>query len=105
MLFSYFMLSLQQFLKQCSTISLLANVITLFQLELVQRDGYPLETHYVTTKDGYILTVHRIPTGKGGETNGKVVYLQHGLLLDTTQWVLLGPESENALGKLIHFSS
>ena len=26
--------------------------------------GYPAETHWVTTDDGYILTIHRIPYGK-----------------------------------------
>ena len=27
-------------------------------------DGYPAETHYATTEDGYILAMHRIPHGK-----------------------------------------
>ena len=29
--------------------------------ELIDYWGYPVETHWVTTADDYILTVHRIP--------------------------------------------
>ena len=32
-------------------------------------NGYPEETHYVTTEDGYILTLHRIPAGKDDRYN------------------------------------
>nr|CAD7603633.1 unnamed protein product [Timema genevievae] len=32
--------------------------------ELIAKKGYPAETHTVTTEDGYILTLHRIPYGK-----------------------------------------
>lgn len=42
--------------------------------EIIQSYGYPLEIHKVKTKDGYILTLHRIP--RHGRTP---VYLQHGL--------------------------
>ena len=31
--------------------------------------GYPVEEHLVTTDDGYVLTMHRIPFGKDGLTN------------------------------------
>ena len=48
---------------------------------------YPVETHYVTTEDGYILTVFRIP-GPRGESletakagNKKVLLYQHGILV------------------------
>ena len=30
-------------------------------VELIEYWDYPSETHWVTTADGYILTVHRIP--------------------------------------------
>ncbi len=36
--------------------------LTLFGL--VTSKGYPIEEHKVTTPDGYILTLHRIPHGK-----------------------------------------
>uniref|UniRef100_A0A7S3CY44 Lipase n=1 Tax=Palpitomonas bilix TaxID=652834 RepID=A0A7S3CY44_9EUKA len=52
--------------------------------QLVTSFGYPVEEHKVTTSDGYILGVFRIPhglTAKGAAAAGKpVVWLQHGLL-------------------------
>lgn len=32
--------------------------------EMIQTRGYPVESHFVTTKDGYILNMFRIPYGK-----------------------------------------
>ncbi|CAH1105282.1 unnamed protein product [Psylliodes chrysocephalus] len=61
--------------------------------QLISNEGYPSENHYVTTTDGYILNLHRIPRGKNGTSNGKVVLLQHGLLLASSDWVLLGPKN------------
>ena len=34
--------------------------------EFLTAEGYPLEDHYVTTADGYILHLHRIPAQKPG---------------------------------------
>lgn len=56
--------------------------------------------HEVKTDDGYILTMHRIPEGKtnkGG--NRPPVYLQHGLLMSSVDWIINRPD--NALGKFI----
>lgn len=49
--------------------------------EIVKRQGYPIESHHVTTTDGYILTIFRIPYGKikNSSKNKKPVFLQHGL--------------------------
>ena len=33
---------------------------------MIEYWGYPVEEHRVTTDDGYILTMHRIPYGKDG---------------------------------------
>lgn len=33
--------------------------------EIIQGHGYSFEEHQVLTSDGYILTVFRIPSGKG----------------------------------------
>lgn len=53
------------------------------QEDLVKNDGYPLEKYSVTTKDGYINTLYRIPYGKS-EANTKkprpAVILSHGLV-------------------------
>lgn len=43
--------------------------------------GYPCERYEVTTEDGYILTLHRIPHGRNKiASNGYPVFLQHGIL-------------------------
>ena len=31
-------------------------------VDLIKSQGYPAETHYVQTSDGYILTIHRFKT-------------------------------------------
>lgn len=47
---------------------------------LVETQGYKCEEHTVTTNDGYILSVLRIPTGRSGKKADKPpVLLQHGL--------------------------
>jgi len=55
--------------------------------------GYPSETHYVTTEDGYIIELHRIPALKA---NQKPVYLQHGVFGKSNEWILTS--SERSLG-------
>ncbi|XP_063239530.1 lipase 3-like isoform X2 [Bacillus rossius redtenbacheri] len=61
--------------------------------ELIAKNGYPAETHTVTTEDGYIITFHRIPYGKAGPSrNRPVVFLQHGLMCSSGVWVLAGSE-------------
>ena len=42
---------------------------------LIRSKGYEAEEHNVTTQDGYILNIQRIPN-----PNKPVVFLQHGLL-------------------------
>ncbi|XP_066150373.1 lipase 3-like [Euwallacea fornicatus] len=57
---------------------------------LIASNGYPVETHKVTTSDGYILTLHRIPSGTTGASLGKVAYLQHGILASSADWCIMG---------------
>ncbi|XP_059483958.1 uncharacterized protein LOC132201649 [Neocloeon triangulifer] len=59
--------------------------------EMIVRRGYPAETHFVTTVDGYILQMHRIP-----QPGKPVVFLQHGSLSSSADWLLMGPESSLA---------
>ena len=50
---------------------------------LVTRHGYPIEEHFVTTPDGYILGMFRIPHGKNASSHNASkppVLLQHALL-------------------------
>ena len=58
------------------------------QHQLITSKGYPAEEHWVTTEDGYILNMQRIPHGKDGTTPGPVVFLQHGLLGASTDWMV-----------------
>ena len=63
---------------------------------MIAKEGYPCETHTVITEDCYILEMHRIPYGKNspmvpGEIR-PVVYLQHGLLASSADWVMGIPE-------------
>lgn len=53
------------------------------QPEIIRRHGFPVEIHYVTSEDGYILELHRIPhcdkfpPGKGPKLP---VFIQHGIM-------------------------
>ncbi|XP_049875549.1 lipase 3-like [Pectinophora gossypiella] len=55
--------------------------------QLLKKYGYKSETHYVTTRDGYILKIFRIPS------NGTIVYLEHGFLSNSDDWVVTGPDT------------
>ncbi|CAE6457182.1 unnamed protein product, partial [Rhizoctonia solani] len=64
--------------------------------ELCQLWGYTSESHVVQTKDGYMLGLHRLPNPRNevslhpGTRNKKpVVYLHHGLLMNSEVWVCL----------------
>ncbi|KAF8973172.1 triacylglycerol lipase [Flammula alnicola] len=64
--------------------------------ELCSMYGYTHEEHVVLTKDGYLLGLHRLPSRMGekkrhpGHSTGKpVVYLHHGLLMNSEVWVCL----------------
>ncbi|KAI3702605.1 hypothetical protein L6452_28351 [Arctium lappa] len=60
---------------------------------MVETEGYTCEEHKVTTKDGYILSMQRIPMGRGGKKADKPpVLLQHGVLVDGGTWVLNTPD-------------
>ena len=57
--------------------------------EIVQSRGYEIETHFVSTRDGYILTMFRIPHRQGVQMPKKrsPILLQHGLLDSSYTWV------------------
>ncbi|XP_058839895.1 lipase 3-like isoform X1 [Topomyia yanbarensis] len=65
--------------------------------EIAVRHGYNAESHTLKTVDGYLLTLHRIPCGRtgcasSGKGTGQPVFLQHGLLSSSADWLLSGPE-------------
>ncbi|KAK3641572.1 cholesterol esterase [Elasticomyces elasticus] len=71
-------------------------------VELCELFGYYAEEHIVQTGDGYLLGVHRLGWKKGeedqrvnagpGSIQKKVVYLHHGLLMNSEVWVCLTEE-------------
>ncbi|KAK1273713.1 Triacylglycerol lipase 2 [Acorus gramineus] len=60
--------------------------------------GYQCEEHKVTTQDGYILSLQRIPVGRSGgsPSGGPPVLLQHGVLMDGITWLLNAPDESLA---------
>ncbi|KAK8754079.1 hypothetical protein OTU49_010156 [Cherax quadricarinatus] len=69
---------------------------------LINKYGYPVEIHTVTTDDGFILTLHRIPHGRVGTRSEneiqtrEPVLMQHGLLASSCSWILASPEKAPA---------
>ncbi|CAL4123766.1 unnamed protein product, partial [Meganyctiphanes norvegica] len=65
--------------------------------EIISSSGYPVEIYFITTEDGYILQLHRIPAGHVNTWSGKssvprpVVYLHHCLLCSSSDWVMNEP--------------
>lgn len=59
--------------------------------ELCAKNGFKFEEHKVTTSDGYVLTMFRIP-GKFDEdepeTPKPVLFFQHGLLDSADCWIM-----------------
>ncbi|XP_040601312.1 tear acid lipase-like protein isoform X2 [Mesocricetus auratus] len=72
--------------------------------EIISYWGYKCEVYEVVTGDGYILSLYRIPCGKNEtmdscNTPKTAVYLQHGLTLSASAWILNPPNS--SLGFLL----
>ncbi|KAL2128023.1 hypothetical protein VTI74DRAFT_9833 [Chaetomium olivicolor] len=71
-------------------------------VDLCATFGYTAEEHIVQTKDGYLLGLHRLAWRKGEEdtkvnqgpksVKKRVVYLHHGLLMNSEVWVCLTDE-------------
>jgi len=61
--------------------------------DAILRAGYPLEEHSITTSDGYVLQMHRIPR-RGARD---VVFMVHGVLDTSLGWVVGGTGGSAAL--------
>ncbi|XP_075162155.1 lipase 3-like isoform X2 [Haematobia irritans] len=70
----------------------------------ITQHKYPCERHTLTTKDGYILTLFRIPQGAQGGYNSAhpanmtrdsrpVIMLLHGVECSSDSWIISGPEN------------
>ena len=60
--------------------------------DVILQAGYPLEEHVVTTSDGYVLTMQRIPR----KTAKDVVFFQHGIFDTSLGWVANGVDGSQA---------
>ncbi|POI23762.1 hypothetical protein CIB84_012492 [Bambusicola thoracicus] len=72
-----------------------------FTTEMIRYHGYPGEEYEVTTEDGYILGVFRIPNGRNMQNTGQkpAVLLHHGTFADCTYWIANLPN--NSLGFIL----
>ncbi|TQS33206.1 hypothetical protein Golomagni_06455, partial [Golovinomyces magnicellulatus] len=71
-------------------------------VELCRLWGYEAEEHIVQTKDGFLLGLHRLQWRKGEEgrpvnmgpnsLKKRVIYMHHGLLMNSEVWVCLTDE-------------
>ena len=70
--------------------------VVCLQPGLIQYHGYPAETHWVTTEDGYVLGIHRIPgraasSSRSSSSSSPAVILAHPLLSSSAEWIVAGP--------------
>ncbi|EDX13180.1 GD18849 [Drosophila simulans] len=68
-------------------------VITGRDYRIINKHGYPVETHTVRTADGYILDMFRIPSSPNCKEDGfkPSVLLQHGLISLADSFLVTGP--------------
>ncbi|XP_055596400.1 lipase 3-like [Uranotaenia lowii] len=62
-------------------------------VELISKYGYQAEIHQVQTEDGYLLEMHRVSGNSraAADPNRPPVFLMHGLLASSADFVLVGP--------------
>ncbi|KAI9695878.1 MAG: cholesterol esterase [Candelina mexicana] len=87
-------------LREKTIVSSIANASDF--VDLCALFGYYAEEHIVQTGDGYLLGLHRLGWKRGeegsrvnsgeGSTRKRVVYLHHGLLMNSEVWVCLTEE-------------
>jgi lysosomal acid lipase/cholesteryl ester hydrolase len=69
--------------------------------QICELNGFKAESHMVHTDDGFNLTLHRLnPEINTFKSNGKAVYLQHGLLMSSDIWCVMLNKNDNLPFKL-----
>lgn len=64
--------------------------------QICQLNGFIAESHLAPTEDGFKLTIHRLnPEDNGFKSNGKAIYLQHGLLMTSDVWCVMLNKDDN----------
>ena len=98
MFYKLFLISIILFLANTSIPNFEINIKILPFADYVAALNYPVETHKITTEDGYILTFFRIQAKNQTQikTGLPVIYLQHGLMDSADAWVV--NDEENAPG-------
>lgn len=61
---------------------------------MIKKKGFPFEAHKITSEDGYILELHRIP----GPENSKPILLVHGMTQSSRDFLMNC--GKKALGKV-----
>lgn len=69
---------------------------TLTTPELISKYGYEVESHSVTTEDGYELTMFRILPQQPSETPKLPVLMVHGLESSAVDFIIIGPNNSFA---------
>lgn len=68
---------------------------------MIKYEGYPVEEYSVTTEDGYILGMQRIPGGKMNKDNEgqrrPSVLILHGMMSTSADWVMAKPSDALAM--------
>jgi lysosomal acid lipase/cholesteryl ester hydrolase len=59
---------------------------------MIKSYGYKCEIHEYKTEDGYINVLHRIPPTKKSPNKHQSVFLQHGLLGTSADYVMGSPK-------------
>ncbi|XP_059620868.1 lipase 3-like isoform X2 [Phlebotomus argentipes] len=60
--------------------------------EIIRHHGYVAEEYSVTTPDGYVLKLNRIPPCGNDTASHQIVFLQHGILGSSADFLLQGPQ-------------
>lgn len=83
------------YFPSCTVFSIDSFLLLPVQLEMLDYFNYPNEKHSVTTKDGYILEIHRIPN-----PGQPPIILSHGVLSSSADFLVMGPNQ--SLAFLLH---
>lgn len=68
---------------------------------MILQNGYQVATYYVTTQDGYLLEIFRIPSKPGdNRRNNQPILFEHGIFVDSGAWIFAGNKT---LGKITYF--
>lgn len=75
-------------------VPVIAKVFQILKIEQVEYYGYPIEIHEVTTVDGYILQLHRIPYGLNNTAQDpkKVAFFVAPLASESGVYFIYGTE-------------